>query len=222
MEATELKAFPRSESGKGPARRSRKNGLIPAVFYGRGEQTVHLSVNANDLKKIIQKKRENVFIKLLIEGEKPMSKLSLIKELQIEPVSRKYYHADFYEIRMDHKLTLDVPIHFVGVPIGVQNGGELQHLKRDLKVSCLPSALPDFIDVDVTGLDIGNSIKVKDISVPEDIAVLDPPDVGVAMVAVVKVSVPQAEEAAAAEGEAAAEGAPAAEGETPAKGDAKG
>ena len=222
MEATELKAFTRSESGKGPARRSRKNGLIPAVFYGRGEQTVHLSVNANDLKKIIQKKRENVFIKLLIEGEKPMSKLSLIKELQIEPVSRKYYHADFYEIRMDHKLTLDVPIHFVGVPIGVQSGGELQHLKRDLKVSCLPSVLPDFIDVDVTGLDIGNSIKVKDISVPEDIAVLDPPDVGVAMVAVVKVSVPQAEEAAAAEGEAAAEGAPAAEGETPAKGDAKG
>ena len=73
-----------------------------------------------------------------------------------------------------------------------------------------------------TGLDSGNSIKVKDISVPEDIAVLDPPDVGVAMVAVVKVSVPQAEEAAAAEGEAAAEGAPAAEGETPAKGDAKG
>ena len=222
MEATELKAFSRSESGKGPARRSRKNGLIPAVFYGRGEQTVHLSVNANDLKKIIQKKRENVFIKLLIEGEKPMTKLSLIKELQIEPVSRKFYHADFYEIRMDHKLTLDVPIHFVGVPIDVQNGGELQHLKRDLKVSCLPSVLPDFIDVDVTGLDIGNSIKVKDISVPEDIAVLDPPDVGVAMVAVVKVSVPQAEEAAAAEGEAAAEGTPAAEGETPAKGEAKG
>ena len=59
MEATELKAFSRSESGKGPARRFRKNGLIPAVFYGRGEQTVHLSVNANDLKKIIQKKREN-------------------------------------------------------------------------------------------------------------------------------------------------------------------
>jgi len=202
MEATELKAFTRNESGKGPARRFRKKGLIPAVFYGRDEETVHLSVNATDLQKILQKKRENVFIKLLIEGEKTMAKLSLIKELQIEPVSRRFYHADFYEVRMDHKLTLDVPLRFVGIPVGVQNGGELQHLKRDLKVSCLPSVLPDFIEIDVVGLEIGDSIKVKDIRVPEGIAVLDPGDVGVAMVAMVKVSVPQAE--TPTEGEAAA------------------
>ena len=202
MEASELKAFTRNESGKGPARRFRKKGLIPAVFYGRDEKTVHLSVNAADLQKVLQKKRENVFIKLLIEGEKTMEKLSLIKELQIEPVSRRFYHADFYEVRMDHKLTLDVPLRFVGIPVGVQNGGELQHLKRDLKVSCLPSVLPDFIQIDVAGLEIGNSIKVQDIPVPEGITVLDPGDVGVAIVAMVKVSVPQTE--TPTEGEAAA------------------
>jgi len=221
MEATELKAFTRKETGKGPARRFRKEGSIPAVFYGRGEEAIHLSVNAAELLKIIRAKKENIFIKLLIEGEKHLEKLSLIKELQIEPVSRRFYHADFYEVRMDHKLTLDVPLHFAGSPVGVQNGGELQHLKRDLKVSCLPSVLPNFIEIDVTGLEIGDSIKVQDIRVPEGITVLDPGDVSVAMVAVVKVSVPQAEVEEAAEGEAAAEGEPAAEGETSPQGDAK-
>ena len=220
MEATELKACIRNTSGKGPARRFRKEGLIPAVFYGRGEEAIHLSVNAAELLKIIRAKKENVFIKLRIDGEKNLEKLSLIKELQIEPVSRRFYHADFYEVRMDHRLTLNVPLHFAGIPVGVVNGGELQHLKRDLKISCLPSVLPDFIEIDVSGLEIGDSIKVKDIRVPEGIAVLDPGDVGVAMVAIVKVSVPQAEEAAV-EVEADAEKAAVAEGASP-KGDAKG
>ncbi len=214
MEATELKACIRTESGKGPARRLREKELIPAVFYGRGQDATLLSVNAADLLKIIRAKKKNIFIKLLIEGEKKQqAKLSLMKELQIEPVSRRFYHADFYEIRMDHKLTLEIPLRFVGAPIGVQNGGELQHLKRELKVSCLPSDLPDFIDLDVSGLDIGDSIKVQDIKVPEGITVLDPGDVGVAMVAIVKVSVPQAE---AVPGEAAepAEGAEAATSES--------
>jgi large subunit ribosomal protein L25 len=210
MEATELKAFTRKETGKGPARRFRMEGSIPAVFYGRGEEAIPLTVNAAELLKVIKAKKENIFIKLMIEGEKQMEKLSLIKELQIEPVSRRFYHVDFYEIRMDHKLTLDVPIRFAGIPVGVVNGGELQHLKRDLKISCLPSVLPDFIEIDVTGLEIGDSIKVQDIRVPDGVTVLDPGDVGVAMVAVVKVSVPQVEtppegevEATAEEGEAA-------------------
>jgi large subunit ribosomal protein L25 len=126
---------------------------------------------------------------------------------------------------MDHRLTLDVPLHFAGIPVGVVNGGELQHLKRDLKITCLPSVLPDFIEIDVTGLEIGDSIKVQDILVPEGITVLDPGDVGVAMVAIVKVSVPQVEEAvegeAVVEGEADAEGAAVAEGALP-KRDVKG
>ena len=207
MEATELKACIRTESGKGPARRLREKELIPAVFYGRGQDATLLSVSATDLLKIIKAKKKNIFINLLIEGDTRLEKLSLMKELQIEPVSRRFYHADFYEVRMDHKLTLEIPIRFSGAPIGVQNGGELQHLKRELKVSCLPSDLPDFIDLDVSGLDIGNSIKVQDIKVPDGITVLDPGDVGVAMVAIVKVSVPQPEAAAEAEAAAPAEGA---------------
>jgi len=199
MEAIELKACIRKETGKGPARRFRKEGLTPAVFYGHGEEAIPLSVNVTDLSKIIKTKKENIFIKLLIEGEKHLEKLTMIKELQIEPVSRRFYHADFYEIRMDHKLTVDIPLHFVGTPIGIEKGGELQHLKREMKVSCLPSVLPDFIDVDVSGLDIGSSIKIHDLQVPDGVEVLDPGDVGVAIVAFMKVSVPQEE---APEGEA--------------------
>ncbi len=207
MEAIELGASIRTESGKGPARRLRQKEQIPAVFYGRGQDATLLAVNAADLMKIVKAKKKNIFIKLHIEGEKRKEHLSLLKELQVEPVSRRFTHADFYEIRMDHKLTLDIPLRFVGDPIGVLNGGELQHLKRDLKVTCLPGDLPDFIDLDVSGLDIGHSIKVQDIAVPEGVTVLDPGDVGVAMVAIVKVSVPQAAEAegAAEPAEGAAE-----------------
>jgi large subunit ribosomal protein L25 len=197
MEVTELKACIRTESGKGASRRFRQAGLIPAVFYGNGEHATLLSINAAELLKLRKEKKKNIFIKLLIEGAERHEKISLIKELQIEPVSRRFYHADFYEIRMDRKLVIDVPLNFIGIPVGVQNGGELQHLKRDLKVSCLPSDLPNSIDLDVSGLDIGNSIKVQEITVPEGITVLDPGDVGVAMVAFVKVAVPQAETAAA-------------------------
>ena len=222
MEATELKACIRTTSGKGPARRFRKEGRIPAVFYGQGAEAIHLSVNAAELLKIIRAKKENVFIKLMIDGDNSPEKLSLLKELQVEPVSRRFYHADFYEVRMDHRLTLDVPLHFTGIPVGVVNGGELQHLKRDLKICCLPSVLPDFIEIDVTSMEIGDSIKVQDIPVPDGVSVLDPGDVGVAMVAIVKVSVPQAE-AAAADGAAKAEGAAAVgAGASPKKGDAKG
>ena len=213
MEATELKACIRKESGKGPARRFRKEGLIPAVFYGRGEEAIPLSVNAVDLLKIIKAKKENIFIKLLIEGQERLEKLTMIKELQIEPVSRRFYHADFYEIRMDHKLTVDIPLRFVGTPIGVENGGELQHLKRDMKVSCLPSALPAYIDVDVSGLDIGSSIKIQDLQVPGGVEVLDPGDVSVAIVTFLKVSAPQ-EEAVEGEAAAPAEGNEAAKEET--------
>lgn len=199
MEATELKALIRKESGKGPARRLRGKGSIPAIFYARGEVSIPLSVNADDLRKIIREKKENVFIKLLIEGEgQNLEKLSMIKELQIEPLSRKFHHADFYEIRMDQKLTVDVPIRFVGMPVGVEMGGELQHLKRDLKVSCLPGALTDFIEVDVSALEIGHSLKVQDIQTPEGMTILDPGEVGVAMVAVVKAAPVAAAETAAA------------------------
>jgi large subunit ribosomal protein L25 len=191
MEVIELKASIREKSGKGPSRRYRMAGLVPAVIYGRGNSAVPLTVSEADLQKIVRSKNEKHFIKIVLTGEKQLEKISMLKELQYEPLSRRIFHADFYEISMDHKITVDIPLTFTGTPVGVTNGGELQHSKRDLKISCLPANMPDYITVDLSGLDIGDSIKVKDIQLPEGVASIDHGDVGIAAVIAVKSAVVQ-------------------------------
>jgi large subunit ribosomal protein L25 len=188
MEISELSARVRNQSGKGPARRLRIKGFIPAVFYGPKSESIQLAVNTSELMKLLRNKEENVFIKLLIDDGKNIEKLSMIKELQTDPLTGRFLHADFYEIRMDQMITFDIPIHFVGEPVGVDNGGELHHLKRDLKVSCLPGKLPDFIEVDVSNLDIGDAIRVQDIKIADDITVLDPEDAPIATVSTTRVT----------------------------------
>jgi large subunit ribosomal protein L25 len=210
MEVTDLAAQIRKEQKKGPARRLRQKGFVPAIFYGRSAENILLAVKNDALVKLHKDKKDHAFIKLIIDdGKKKIEKLSLIKELQVQPLTGKFYHADFYEVDMKHKLTVDVSLRFVGKPIGVDNGGELQHIKREVKVSCLPGNLPDHIDVDVAALDIGDSIKVRELTIPEGITILDLPDSAVAAVAVIKIAKieePVVEEAVTEEG-AAAEGA---------------
>ncbi len=175
MEAIELKANIRKESGKGPARRLRAEGLVPAVLYGSGAESTMLYVNAADLIKIIRaEKGETGFIKIVIDDAgKKAEKISVLKELQKNTVTKTVVHADFYEIRMDRKLTRNVPIHIVGDAIGVEKGGELQQFKRDVKISVLPGQMPRHFDVDVTELAIGTSIHVRDLKLDEGIEILD-------------------------------------------------
>lgn len=205
METTELAAQVRKEHKKGPARRLRQQGFVPAIFYGRSAENILLAVNNKELLKLHKDKKDHSFIKLIIDdgGNKKIEKLSLIKELQIQPLTGKFYHADFYEVDMKRKLTFEVSLRYIGKAIGVENGGELQHIKREVKVSCLPANLPDHIDIDVSALDIGDSIKVKELKLPEGITVLDPPDAAVAAVAVIKVAKATPEEEAAAAAKAA-------------------
>jgi large subunit ribosomal protein L25 len=189
MEISELKASRRKDTGKGIARRLRKDGFVPAVVYGSKTEPVLLSVNSAELMKILKGKEENVFINLHVDNGNKIEKFTLIKELQIEPVSRKFLHVDFFEIDKKQAMTIDIPIHFTGVAPGVETGGELHHIKRDIKVSCLFAVLPDFVEVDVSGLNIGDSIKVHDIKLPEGITVLDPEDTIIASVTAPKVTV---------------------------------
>ena len=207
MEITELAAQVRKEQKKGPARRLRQQGFVPAIFYGRAAENILIAVKNNELIKLHKDKKDHSFIKLIIDdGSKTkIEKLSLIKELQVQPLTGKFYHADFYEVDMKNKLTFEVSLRYIGKAIGVENGGELQHIKREVKVSCLPANLPDHIDVDVSTLDIGDSIKVKELLIAPGITILDPPDAAVAAVAVIKVVKPTpAEEEAAAAATAAA------------------
>jgi large subunit ribosomal protein L25 len=189
MEITDLAAHVRKETKKGPARRLRQRGFVPAIFYGGSTENISLAVKSSDLLKLHKEKKDHAFIKLLIEdGDQKLEKLSLMKELQTQPLTGNFYHVDFYEVDMKKKLIFDVDLHFIGKSIGVENGGELQHIKRDVKVLCLPTDLPDHIDVDITPIEIGHSIKVKEIVLPEGLSHLDPPDAAVVSVAAVKVA----------------------------------
>lgn len=205
METMELKARIRQESGKGPARRLRSAGMIPAVFYGSGSEALSLAVNARDLVKMLREREESLFVKLRIDEDgKEEDRLSMIKEIQMSPSGSGILHVDFYEIRMDRQLTVDVPIHLVGKPAGLIDGGELHHLKRELKISGLPSVLPEYVEVDVSGLRIGDSVKVGDIQLAAGIEALDADDIAVAAVAApraVEAAAEAVEEVAAAEPE---------------------
>ncbi|MDD5712837.1 MAG: 50S ribosomal protein L25/general stress protein Ctc [Smithellaceae bacterium] len=193
MEISELKAEIRSAAGKGSARKLRAQGIVPAVYYGPQAETIMLSVKSADLLSMLKKKEEHVFIKLVFEEakKKKQEKLCMIKELQKEPLGGRFYHVDFYAVSMDHKITSEVPLHFVGKAAGVENGdGELQHIRRELKVSCLPTDLPDHIAVDLSGLGIGDVLKIKDLTLPAGITVLDSEDAPIASVVAVKAAAP--------------------------------
>jgi large subunit ribosomal protein L25 len=206
MEAIELKANIRKESGKGPARRLRAEGLVPAVLYGSGAESIMLSVNAADMIKIIRaEKGEAGFIKIVIDDAgKKTEKISVLKELQKNTVTKTIVHLDFYEIRMDRKLTRDVPVHILGTAIGVEKGGEFQQFKRDIKISALPSQMLRHIDVDVTELMIGSTIRVGDLTLGEGIEILDAGNITIATVTAKRGGLgEEAAPAAAAEGEEA-------------------
>jgi large subunit ribosomal protein L25 len=178
MEVSELKATTRRERGKGPAGRMRRGGSIPAVLYGPAAESILLKIDGGDLLALLKKKEEHVFIKLLIDDDNsPQERLSIIKELQIEPLTGSPQHADFYEITLDHEFHFEVPVHFTGTPAGVgEEEGELLFLRREIKVSCLPTQLPEFIAADISGLHVGDSLKIEELTIGEGITVHDPAD----------------------------------------------
>jgi len=183
MEAEQLKAVTRIETGKCPARRLRSTGMIPAILYGPKIQSMKLAVNAAELKRLLVHKSDKKFYRLLIEdGDKTIDKLSIVKKYETHPLGGQLIHADFYEISMDQKVSLDVPVFTTGTPIGLELGGELQHLKRMLHVSGLPDVLPEKIVVDVSHLKVGDTLKVRDIPVPEGITIQDAAEVTVVCV----------------------------------------
>ena len=162
MKFQDLKADSRTATGNGPARQLRMKGLVPAVLYGRGKDSEALSITARDLEKVLKdSKAAQVMLNLSIEGGavRPV----MIKELQVDTLSHRVLHVDFYEVDMGRKLRVKVPVHLQGKSIGVENGGMLQVERRDIDVLCLPDAMPNAITLDVTSLNIGEAIHVKDI-----------------------------------------------------------
>lgn len=175
----------RRDKGKGPARKLRNNAKIPAVFYGPKTAPVLLAVDYPELERIVkQSSGENIILDLKIETDGGTETRSvMLKELQVDPINDSLLHADFYEISMDKEITVNVPVHLLNTPVGVTDGGILQHVRRELSVSCLPDKLIEALELDVSALHIGDSLHVRDIEFPEGITSLEEDHITVAVVA---------------------------------------
>lgn len=198
-----LKAEPRSATGRSAARRLKARGIVPAVVYGGKEKSQPLQVSARDINAMLSHASgENILVELEIAGEKA-TRTALLQEVQHSPVGGDVLHVDFHAISMDEKIQADVPLEPLGVPTGVKNfGGLLEQNLRVLAIECLPRDLPDKITVDVSELNIGNSIHVRDIKLPSGVIAKVQPDLTAFSVMAPVIE----EEPVAAEAEAAAAG----------------
>lgn len=170
MELIELKSNIRTATGNGPARSLRREGQIPAVLYGPKTDPVLLSVDSKELEQVLKESTAaQVILNLIIQNGETSSKTAMIKELQTHPLSRKYLHIDFYEVVMDQKINVKIPVVVTGKSKGVELGGILQIVRRELEVYCLPLEIPDAIKIDVTDLDIGDSIHVDEIPLGDNV-----------------------------------------------------
>lgn len=168
MDFHNLTAKPRTTKGNSPARVLRRDGAIPAVIYGPGKEPVSLSVNVYDLEQVLKAAdTRQVFVNLSVEGSG--TRLAMLKELQRHPVKGSFIHADFYEVAMDRKVHVMVPVTTVGKCIGVEMGGMLQIIRRELEALCIPSDIPKKIEIDVTDLNMGESVHVEDIELEGDV-----------------------------------------------------
>lgn len=166
-----LKAETRTTTGNSPARALRRAGRIPAVLYGPDSEPVMISIDTMDMEAIIKDGSvgRSIF-NLAVDGGKK-TRAAMIKELQTHPVTRDILHIDFYEVNMDRKVKVMVPVTVTGKSVGVEMGGMLQIIRRDLEVLCLPNAIPQEIAIDITDFDIGHSVHVEDIALEGDVEI---------------------------------------------------
>jgi large subunit ribosomal protein L25 len=175
MKEIVLKARHREKGGKEYAKKLRKSGFIPAVLYGPETPVVSLEIEAKSFQALLRGGLgENMIVNLLLDEKEDGRRKVLIREIQRDPVKEDVLHVDFHQISLTKKLTIEVPIHLVGTPEGVSDGGILQHVLRELEVECLPTAIPEKIEVDVSSLKIGDSFHVADLKV-ENVEILNDP-----------------------------------------------
>ncbi len=190
MATTSLGAELRSETGKGVARTLRATGRVPAIVYGHARAPQALSVNARELGRLLdQFSAASTVVELGLGGG---TTRTLIREVQRHPVDRSLVHVDFQELVAGERVTVRVPLVFVGTPEGVRSeGGLLEEQLRDVEVSADPSSIPDHIEVDVSALVLGHPLHVRDLIFPEGVTVITDADATVVMVAPPRVEEPE-------------------------------
>jgi large subunit ribosomal protein L25 len=170
-----LQVASRTITGKGAARSLRREGKVPAVIYGHGRQAEPVTVETSVLNKmLVGISAGTTILDVAVDGRAPVK--ALIREIQRDSLRpAEIIHLDLYEVRSDEEITLEVPVHLVGVPDGVRNfGGVLDHVLRELEIEVLPSDIPEHVELDVTALTIGHTLFVRDIQIPKARILNDP------------------------------------------------
>lgn len=172
MEVREINVKLREKLGKGEAKRLRKKGLTPGIIYG-GDTPIPIVFNPKELSSALKTEyRQNTILKLKFENREVSDRLAILKDYQVDPVMDTLVHADFYEITEDKEMLIDIPIKIEGIPPGVRKGGIMQWTMRRLRVKCTPRSLMSAIKIDVSNLEVGQSIHIEDITLPDGITVV--------------------------------------------------
>jgi large subunit ribosomal protein L25 len=174
-ETMNIEVQPREETGKNANRRSRARGKIPAVVYGGGKESVSIEVDRKTLVDTMKGHGGENPIFLLKLGDK--ERHAMIRNMQVDPVSRKVIHIDFQRVLMDQKVKVAVPVELVGTAVGVKvDGGLLDFVTREVHVECLPGDIPKHLEADVANLHIGQHFEARELKIPEGVVLLDEPD----------------------------------------------
>ncbi len=172
MELIELNAKSRENTGKGAARELRRNNAIPGIVYGAKTDSVMLSIETMDFIKIIREHGSTgLFFNLKVEGDSGKEKIVMLKDVQMDTFGLNYLHIDLHEIDMDTNVTVSVPVETIGESVGVKEGGLLQIIRRELDVVCKPADTPSSIQIDISELDVGDSVHIEDINLGEKVEI---------------------------------------------------
>jgi large subunit ribosomal protein L25 len=207
LETLEIRVDPREKKRKRDAKRLLREGKIPGILYGPKTQAVPLALDKREFSSRVADLEGSHLVRLKSESSALADKVALVKEMQYHPISGDVVHTDLYEVDLTAKITVNVPLHFIGKGEGVVRGGILQPIVREIEVECLPLDIPAFFDVDVSKLDIGDSVHIEELAMPEGVSAVY--ESNFALVTVVPPTVEEAPAAAAAPVEGA-EAAPAA------------
>ena len=204
MEKINLKVTVRKTTGNGAARELRREGMIPAILYGPKAEPLMLSVTTKALETILKTSNiGQVLLNLLIQDGKQKSRTAMIKELQAQPVSGSLLHVDFYEVAMDQKIKISIPVVTTGQAEGVEEGGVLQLVRHEVEIFCFPNNIPESLEVDVTGMNIGDSKHIDEVSIDESFELVD--EANFTIVTVLSPKAEEEEEVEEEEGEEAEE-----------------
>jgi len=190
VETLEIQVDARDPGGKRTARRLRRSGKIPGILYGTKTQAVALEFNKKEFSSRVAGLEGSHLVRLKSSATALADKVALVKEMQHHPITGEVVHADLYEVDLTAKIRVHVPLHFVGKAVGVVRGGILQPIVREIEVECLPMDIPEFFNVEVSELDIGNSVHIEALPMPEGIKAIY--ESNLALVAVVPPTVEEA------------------------------